>query len=68
MFKCFSWSGFGQPDKPGTNVCSNDVRELVEFALEQGWDPDDREGPPFWVWADEHQSPDLPGFNLSLAA
>ena len=52
-------------DKPGTNVSSTDVRELVEFALGQGWHPEDR-GPPFWVPADE--GPELVKFNLASAA
>ena len=61
-FKMISWSG---EEKPGTNVSSTDVRELVEFALGQGWDPE-CQGPPFWVDADE--GPDLTKFNLAPAA
>lgn len=60
-FKMMPWGGA----KPGTNVSSVDVRELVEYALDQGWDPEDR-GPPFRVPADE--APELVKFNLASAA
>lgn len=62
-FKMLPWRG----EKPGTNVSSTDVCELVTFALEQGWDPDDQCGPPFWVPANE-EAPDLVKFNLAPAA
>jgi hypothetical protein len=66
-FQMSSWYG-GDGDKPGTNLSNDDVRELVGFALDQGWDPEDTRGPAFWVWADEEQAPDLDGFNLSAVA
>ena len=60
-FKVMPWVG----EKPGTNVSSTDVRELVEFALDQGWEPGDR-GPPFCVPSND--APELDKFNLAPAA
>jgi hypothetical protein len=62
VFKMAPWGR----DKPGTNVSSTDVRELVRFALEQGWDPEDREGPSFLVPADD--APELDKFNVAAEA
>jgi hypothetical protein len=53
-------------EKPGTNVSSTDLRELVEHALERGWDPDDPHAPCFWVPPDD--APKLAKFNLASAA
>ena len=61
-FKMIPWAC----EKPGTNVSSTDVRELVEFALDQGWDPDDG-GPVFRVSAND-DGPELDKFNLAPAA
>lgn len=44
-----------------------DVHELVTFALDMGWDPEER-GPPFRVPWDEDLGPDLSGFSLCEAA
>jgi hypothetical protein len=61
-FKTMPWGG----DKPGTNVSSTDVGELIEHALEHGWDPDDPEAPCFFVPPDD--APELAKFNLAAAA
>lgn len=60
-FKILPWAR----EKPGTNVSSTDVRELVEFALDQGWNPEGR-GPPFRVAGGD--APKLDRFNLASAA
>ena len=57
---------YSKTDTPGTNVCSTDVEELIEFALDMGWNPDSR-GPAFVVPATNEEF-GLSGFNLCEAA
>lgn len=61
-FKMMPWYG----KKPGTNVSSTDVCELVEHALGHGWDPDDPDAPCFLVPPDG--APELDKFNIASAA
>lgn len=58
---------YSKDDLPGTNVCSSDVEELVEFALNMGWDPDCR-GPAFVVPVEGEEFGLLNGFNLREVA
>jgi hypothetical protein len=62
-FKMMPWGGH---EKPGTNVSSTDVCELIEHALEHGWNPEDPDAPCFWVPPED--APDLVKFNLAAAA
>lgn len=51
-------------DLPGTNVNPDLVRDLITFALEAGWDPNER-GPAFYVPAN---GPEMTAFNLHEVA
>jgi len=57
---------YSKADMPGTNVSSTDVRDLVTFAIDMGWDPD-CQGPAFVVPANNEEL-GLGGFNLCEAA
>ena len=54
-------------DRPGTNLSVAEVKELVAYALEQGWDPEEI-GPAFEVMAANEESLDLRGFSLAMAS
>jgi len=58
---------YSKADTPGTNVSSSDVRELIEFALEIGWDPE-KSGPAFTVPANGDFLDMIGGFTLRDAA
>jgi len=63
-FRMLPWGG--SDDTPGTNICNEDVRELVTYALKNGWNPMNR-GPAFHVGGEE-EGPDLTGFSLRSVA